>query len=91
MVTNTILVVEDEPVIRENIVEILEKKGFTVFSAINGSVGFKLAGEQHPDMIISDITIPVMTGTQLLKNICLQKSLKLHNHIYQVVNYKSAF
>ncbi len=71
----TILVVEDETVIRENIAEILAMKGFSVILATNGSVGLRLAIEQPPDLIVSDITMPVMNGMDLLKNVRFNKEI----------------
>jgi two-component system alkaline phosphatase synthesis response regulator PhoP len=63
---NTILVIEDEIQIRENIKEILELSGYAVHTAENGARGFALAQEHRPDLIICDIMMPVMTGYEVL-------------------------
>lgn len=65
----TVLCVEDEQEIRDNIVEILKDEGFEVLQAGNGKDAFNIFLEQHPDIIISDIMMPEMSGYDLLKAI----------------------
>lgn len=62
----TILVVEDEQTIRENIVDILESCDYRIFSAPNGKVGITLAKECSPDLVISDIMMPEVDGYGLI-------------------------
>jgi two-component system, sensor histidine kinase and response regulator len=50
----TILAIEDDTKIRENIQEILELEGFDVLTAANGKIGVQLAQAHHPDLIICD-------------------------------------
>lgn len=66
-----ILVVEDEPQIREDIVTALELSDYIAISASNGKIAYSLAKQYHPDLVISDIMMPEMDGYQLLK--ALQK------------------
>lgn len=66
-----ILVVEDEPQIREDIVTALELSDYIAISANNGKVAYSLAKQHHPDLVISDIMMPEMDGYQLLS--ALQK------------------
>ncbi len=63
---NTILAIEDEPKIRENIQEILELEGFNVLTAENGRIGVKLAQEHYPDLIICDVMMPELDGYDVL-------------------------
>ncbi|MGG6268969.1 response regulator [Leptolyngbya sp. AN10] len=63
---NTILVIEDEAQIRENIAEILAFTGFEVITAENGATGLELAKSRHPDLIICDIMMPTLDGYQVL-------------------------
>ncbi len=65
--TTKILVLEDELNIRENIVELLEDEGYCVFNAENGEAGVALAIEHLPDIIISDVMMPVLDGYGVLK------------------------
>ncbi|MEW7289620.1 hybrid sensor histidine kinase/response regulator transcription factor [Aquimarina sp. 2304DJ70-9] len=66
----TILVVEDNDEFRDFVVEFL-KKDYTVIQANNGRDGLKKARRILPDMIVSDVIMPIMEGTVLcskLKN-----------------------
>ena len=63
---NTVLVVEDEFSIRENIKDLLEAEDFNVLLAQDGVEGFKKAVEELPDLILSDVLMPKMDGFQLL-------------------------
>jgi CRP/FNR family transcriptional regulator, cyclic AMP receptor protein len=62
----TVLVVEDNDVIREDVAEILSLANYKVISAINGKEGIEKTYESMPDLIISDITMPVMDGLGML-------------------------
>jgi two-component system, sensor histidine kinase and response regulator len=68
-VVTKILVIEDESNVRENLVELLEAENFEVFSAENGFEGISLAQEHHPDLILCDITMPVLDGYDVLSNL----------------------
>ncbi len=72
---NTILVIEDEASIRENIAEILSLKKYIVLTAQNGSEGLTMAIKNKPSLIISDITMPIMDGLELLKNVRNHKEI----------------
>ncbi|WP_081210148.1 response regulator [Salegentibacter sediminis] len=64
-----ILIVEDDKILRENTRELLEMENYNVFTAENGKEGMDAAKRLKPDLIISDILMPVMDGYQLLKNL----------------------
>lgn len=61
-----ILIIEDNTDIRENVVEILELAGFTVFEAENGKIGVELAMKHMPDIILCDIMMPELDGYGVL-------------------------
>ncbi|AFZ55841.1 response regulator [Anabaena cylindrica FACHB-243] len=67
-----ILIIEDEPQIRNNIKEILELSDFETLVAENGLQGLQLAQEKHPDLILCDLMMPELDGygvlTQLRQN-----------------------
>jgi len=60
------LIIEDSDDIRENIVEILELVGYTVFAAKNGKIGVDLALKNSPDIILCDIMMPELDGYGVL-------------------------
>jgi two-component system, sensor histidine kinase and response regulator len=64
-----ILVVEDNETVRSNLIEILELNQYETLSAENGLEGFNVAFEELPDLIISDVMMPVMDGYDLLKKV----------------------
>ncbi|MBI2519482.1 MAG: response regulator [Bdellovibrio sp.] len=67
-----ILVVEDESVVRENLVYILNAQGHELFAAENGRDAVEiLAKNPEIDLIISDFNMPVMNGAKL--NLWLQE------------------
>ena len=70
-----ILVVEDEPPIAEMIKFGLERAGYKVIWAANGEEGLFLARQQNPELIISDILMPVMDGFTFYKELKKDKSM----------------
>jgi len=62
MSQETILIVEDNPILREGLQEMLELDGFTVFTAANGQLALDEMADRKPDLILSDIAMPVMDG-----------------------------
>ncbi|TYB72557.1 response regulator [Bizionia gelidisalsuginis] len=63
----SILLIEDDLVLRENIAEILELSNYKVYMASNGAVGVTLANEIVPDIIVCDIMMPERDGYDTLK------------------------
>ena len=64
-----ILYVEDDPIIRNNALEVLRRRYTTVFAAEDGLSGWVLYREIKPDLVITDIKMPGMSGLELIKNI----------------------
>ena len=62
-----IVVIDDEPAIREALVEMLSVAGFDVSSAQNGKEGLDVVSRQRPDLILLDIMMPEMNGWQVLE------------------------
>ncbi|MCD4748561.1 MAG: PAS domain S-box protein [Thermoanaerobaculales bacterium] len=66
--TETLLVVEDEAVLRKAMASILRTHGYTVLEAEDGEVALSLIREGGPvDLVISDVIMPNMGGTELLR------------------------
>ena len=61
-----ILLIEDNPEVRDNTNEILELAGYNVVTAPNGKVGVELAQKETPDLIICDIMMPELDGYGVL-------------------------
>lgn len=65
----TILLIEDNPIIRLSVSNLLRLRGFNVIEAKTGKVGLQLAKEQPPDLILSDINIPQLDGYGVLEEL----------------------
>ena len=64
----TIMIIEDEPTIRELLTRILELEGYATVSAGDGRAAIELLSEiEKPDLILVDNLMPVMSGTEFLK------------------------
>lgn len=62
----TVLLIEDNPEMADNISSILELAHYNVLSAPNGKVGVALAQQKHPDLILCDIMMPELDGYGVL-------------------------
>jgi two-component system KDP operon response regulator KdpE len=71
-----ILVVEDNLDTRELIHLHLTTEGFTVVTASNGREGLCLAAAEHPDLIITDISMPEIDGLQLVRQLRTQSEFE---------------
>ncbi len=69
MAKATILVVEDDPDIQELLSYNLAKEGYTVITADNGEKALKLAPTVNADLILLDIMLPGMDGTDVLREL----------------------
>ncbi|MCA1796415.1 MAG: response regulator transcription factor [Desulfuromonadaceae bacterium] len=70
----TILIVEDEEDILALIHYNLTRDGYKVLTATTGEQGVKLAGEQHPDLIILDLMLPGIDGLQVCRELKQRES-----------------
>ena len=69
MAGERILLVDDEPALRDLLREILEEAGYTVATAANGQQALGTLETVAPDLVISDINMPGMDGLALLREI----------------------
>ena len=64
-----ILIVDDEPGLRELVRIKLEHEGFNVVQAGNGIEGLELVREEHPDLVILDVMMPEMDGWEMCRKL----------------------
>ena len=67
LVTASILVVDDDPVVRSLMRATLERDGFTVIEARDGVEACRLYEEHHPDLLLVDLVMPHMDGFELCR------------------------
>jgi len=70
-----ILVVDDNLDTREIAHLHLTTEGFTVVIAADGREGLYMAGAEHPDLIITDISMPGLNGIDLIRQLRAQREL----------------
>jgi CheY-like chemotaxis protein/tRNA A-37 threonylcarbamoyl transferase component Bud32 len=64
-----IVIIEDDPIIQEEVLDWLLFEGYETYSASNGREGVELVMSVRPDLIISDIMMPEMDGYQVLRHL----------------------
>ena len=57
-----ILIVEDNEMNRDMLSRRLERRGFTVVMAVDGAEGVAMSKTEHPDLILMDMSLPIMNG-----------------------------
>src|SRR5580765_4599918 len=62
----TILIAEDETVLRESLAELLKEEGYDVLQAPDGKAAYQIALQQPIDLVLSDVRMPEMDGISLL-------------------------
>lgn len=72
-----VLVIEDLEHVNKLICSYLEVEGFTVFSAYNGKNGLKIFNRELPDLVITDVVMPLMNGYQVCKKIKSNENTRL--------------
>ena len=82
----TILIVDDEQPIREFLAQFLADLGHRTMQAINGAHALELVGEEQPDLVISDLMMPILTGAEL----CRQLKSPLNARIIPVILMSAA-
>ena len=67
MSRKSILIIEDDPALRENTAELLELSDYEVRMAPNGRIGIDKVYQEKPDLIICDIMMPEVDGYGVLE------------------------
>jgi DNA-binding response OmpR family regulator len=63
----TVLVVDDEPIVREVVVRYLHRDGFTTLEAEDGDEARRLLEERDPNLVVLDLMLPGMDGIELCR------------------------
>ena len=66
-----VLIVEDEEGVRESVREYLESLGYVVAEAANGAEALQLCDREPPDLLITDMIMPLMGGQELVRRLQL--------------------
>ncbi len=74
MTGSTILVIDDDTIVRESIVAYLKGSGFDTLEAENGEQGLQVFRECAPDLILCDLRMPVMDGLTMLGQVRRESS-----------------
>ncbi len=80
------MIVDDEPLVRRSLSELLTLSGYTISSAGNGKEALGLLKDYTADIIISDIKMPEMDGIQLLKQV---KAIHPDTQVIFITGYAS--
>jgi two-component system cell cycle response regulator DivK len=64
-----ILVVEDNEMNRDMLSRRLERKGFSIVTAVDGEEGLAKASSERPDLILMDMSLPVMDGWEATRRL----------------------
>ena len=65
----TILVVDDEEAVVEFVASLLEDSGYRILRAYDGLGALEIARAEHPDLVITDIMMPIMNGLELCRQL----------------------
>lgn len=65
----TLLIIDDDDVVRASLAAYLEDSGFSVLQASNGLQGLEVFEQQQPDLVICDLRMPQMGGLELIRQV----------------------
>jgi CheY-like chemotaxis protein len=65
----TILIVDDEQPLRELLADVLESDGHRVMMAGNGREALAIVARDRPDLVVSDVMMPLLNGVRLCQQI----------------------
>jgi CheY-like chemotaxis protein len=72
----TILIVEDNELNREMLSRRLERRGYSVLLAVNGEEGIAVAQASAPDLVLMDMSLPVVDGWEATRRMKTDEALK---------------
>ena len=72
----SVLFVDDNPDLRTYVRGILTHQGYRVWLARNGAEGFEIARDRHPDLIVADLMMPLVSGLDMIRAIRADEALR---------------
>ncbi len=73
----TVLVVEDEPTLRETLADALELEGFAVLTAADGRQALAVFRAERPDLVLLDLMLPELSGIEVCRIIRAESSVPI--------------
>jgi DNA-binding response OmpR family regulator len=70
------LVIEDSKLLRRSLEISLSRAGYNVVTANDGQVGLEIAKLRHPDAILLDLLLPIVSGIDVLKSLKIEAETK---------------
>jgi CheY-like chemotaxis protein len=71
-----ILLVEDEEPIQQFIGDLLQEEGYEVHCADHGAQALEIANQAPPDLVLTDLMMPIMNGAELCRHLRSQESTR---------------
>jgi DNA-binding response OmpR family regulator len=71
----TVLVVDDEPIVRDVVVKYLRREGFRTLEAGDGDTALRLVEDEHPDLVVLDLMLPGTDGLTVCRRIRARSEL----------------
>ena len=71
--TNTVLIVDDSPIVTQVLSFMIRKAGYNIISAVDGEKALELLDGRDIDLVITDLNMPILDGLELIKEIRLHK------------------
>ncbi len=75
--SKTILVVDDDPTIRDVLEQYLRREGFAVLTASDGQTAFLKARSEKPDLVVLDLMLPQMDGWEVCRRLRAESTLPI--------------
>ena len=83
----TILVVDDLPANREVLVALLRYKGHRLLEAEDGNQALAVVQAEHPDLVITDVLMPVMDGYEFVRQLRLDPATRATRVVFYTAHY----
>lgn len=84
-----ILIIEDDELMADILVKLLKDDGHQVHHAVDGASGVQVSAAETPDLVITDMSLPKMTGWQVTEAIRANNATK-HVPILGLTSYDTA-